>query len=588
MLVYGDRIRREVPSGKLLGIVEMLRAVAAAPPGIERHGRLVRAFTEASELFQGVADAAFAVNGCDTDTPLQDRLMALLVEIARAVSTSWQSGFEVLPNLPLALAEAITGEGLPESIQVKTAEGYAFYALYPEAYAIATEAVAREGPTTVIGIRSIGAGLAAMATAVTGASMPATVRPVGPPFGRTLSLAPDLAARLTADPTQRFVVADEGPGLSGSSFGAVADALQQRDVPEERIVFLPSHAGDLGPQADPRHRSRWGRARRPVVEFDALVAGDRHPNHRLAHWIADLIGECDEPLRDISGGAWRTLRFEGESDWPAAHLQQERRKFLARTADGLWLVKFAGLGRAGPRKLARAQALAAAGFAPQIAGHRHGFLVERWRSDAALLDPPVFDRRELVGQVGRYLAFRAGEFPAEPGSGASLEELWAMARHNAGQALGAEASACFGERIGRVRALERRVRRVETDSRMHAWEWLCAPDGRLIKTDALDHHDAHDLVGCQDVAWDVAGAMIELDLSPAEAEDLCAVIERESGHPVDPELLAVLTPCYVAFQMGHHLLGAESLAGFPAEAARMRRAGWRYAARFGPVLDAVR
>ena len=44
----------------------------------------------------------------------------------------------------------------------------------------------------------------------------------------------------------------------------------------------------------------------------------------------------------------------------------------------------------------------------------------------------------LAGHVGRYLGFRAQRFPAEAGRGASLAELRAMARHNAGQALGEE------------------------------------------------------------------------------------------------------------------------------------------------------
>ena len=80
----------------------------------------------------------------------------------------------------------------------------------------------------------------------------------------------------------------------------------------------------------------------------------------------------------------------------------------------------------------------------------------------------------------------------------------------------------------RIGALERGLRRTETDNRLHVWEWLIRPDGRLLKTDALDHHAAHDLVGCQDVAWDVAGAVVELDLSPPEQDELCAII-RGSG-----------------------------------------------------------
>ena len=40
----------------------------------------------------------------------------------------------------------------------------------------------------------------------------------------------------------------------------------------------------------------------------------------------------------------------------------------------------------GARKLARARSLHAAGFTPEVAGFRHGFLVERWIDGAVSLD----------------------------------------------------------------------------------------------------------------------------------------------------------------------------------------------------------
>ena len=64
-----------------------------------------------------------------------------------------------------------------------------------------------------------------------------------------------------------------------------------------------------------------------------------------------------------------------------------------------------------------------------------------------------------------------------------------------------------------IAALSRRVRPIRVDGRMHPWEWIVGRDGALVKTDALDHHQAHDLIGCQDAAWDLAGAAIEFDLN---------------------------------------------------------------------------
>jgi hypothetical protein len=247
-------------------------------------------------------------------------------------------------------------------------------------------------------------------------------------------------------------------------------------------------------------------------------------------------------------------------------------------------LKFAGLGD-DARKLARARLMSEAGFTPPVVGHRHGFLVERWIADATPLDPARVDRACLVDTVGRYLAFRARHFPAATRRGASLEKLVAMARHNTTQALGSGAAAALDALVPRLPELEREVRPIEIDGRMHAWEWLVLPDGSLLKTDALDHHAAHDLVGCQDVAWDVVGAMVELGLTAAETAGLEAVLERETGRALRPELLRLHEVCYLAFQLGAQTRAAAALAGFQAEAERLERRRDRYAAALKRALS---
>jgi hypothetical protein len=301
--------------------------------------------------------------------------------------------------------------------------------------------------------------------------------------------------------------------------------------------------------------------------------------------MADLVGEADGPLEEISGGGWRPLRYAREADWPASNLYLERRKFLLRAGGGTWLLKFAGLGREGARKLERARALHAAGLAPAVAGYRHGFLVERWIGGAPSLDQGLVGARDgLVAHVGRYLGFRARHFPAGPERGASLARLWEMARFNTGLALGEDLARKLDRWAPALDRLEGRVRRVETDNRLHAWEWLLMRDGRLLKTDALDHHAGHDLVGCQDIAWDVVGAAIELGLSRPARDRLCGVVEVETGRAVDPDLLALLAPCYVALQLGDRALATEIVAEWPAEVDRLRAAVGRYARRLRRAL----
>jgi hypothetical protein len=306
--------------------------------------------------------------------------------------------------------------------------------------------------------------------------------------------------------------------------------------------------------------------------------------HRLDAWVADLTSRPERPLQDVSGGAWRARCFADEGDWPPCHIQQERRKFLLRAGGETWLVKFAGLGRYGAEKLDLARRLYAAGFAPEPAGYRHGFLVERWMGDAVPLSAAVVDRGSLVERLGSYIGFRALAFPAEPDQGAALGELFRMARHNAASGLDEEAAIAIEPWRPRLQHLQGLACKARTDNRLHAWEWLRTADGRLLKTDALDHHAGHDLVGCQDAAWDIAGATIEFDLSSDELAELRKVYERVAERPMSHDLLAFYEVCYAAFQLGHWSMAADALADLPAEVLRTRAAAERYRDKLGQIL----
>jgi hypothetical protein len=571
MLVYGDIETIESVGARQAALEGLLAEIRAMTPGVERHGALVSAFIGASELVQGLIDAAFHDRGLDTLSHGHEEAMESLSSLAHAVAQSWWSGFEA--ELPQRVLDGLLSVDPSRTIRAKQAEGYAFYALYPESYLEAARASDLGPDTQVIGIRSIGTGLGALVAAALGAPPPFTVRPVGHPFGREVKVDPATTARLTRDTTKAFAIVDEGPGLSGSSFGAVADWLEAAGVPRRQIHFFPSHGGPLGPQASERHQERWGQARRHLVSLDDLLLRPSAPHH-LASWIEEVLGPLDSPLEEISGGAWRSERYPDEAHWPASNIQQERRKFLAQAGGRSWLVKFAGLGEMGAKKFRMARQLHEAGFTPEVVGHCHGFLVERWHEDAQSLDQASFDRSRLVEQVGAYLSVRSRHLPLVEHQGASLAELRHMAVYNTRQALGDDAASVLDSSLADPATLDEKVRKICTDNRMHAWEWLVS-GSRLIKTDALDHGVAHDLIGCQDIAWDVAGAMAELTLSEDEASRLCGIIRRESGAPVHLDLLSFLLPCYLAFQMGAHLMAAHSLGEGP-EAQRLRQAANRY------------
>jgi hypothetical protein len=128
------------------------------------------------------------------------------------------------------------------------------------------------------------------------------------------------------------------------------------------VTYLPSHAGEPGPQADPAHRDRWRQARRVVTALDTPALGEGTPARRLDRWVGDLVGPILEPRRDLSGGRWREVRGLDAPATPSL----ERHKFLYRTASGDWLAKFAGLGEGGATK-ARGPAAGGGGV---FAAHR--------------------------------------------------------------------------------------------------------------------------------------------------------------------------------------------------------------------------
>jgi hypothetical protein len=240
----------------------------------------------------------------------------------------------------------------------------------------------------------------------------------------------------------------------------------------------------------------------------------------------------------------------------------------------MWLVKFAGLGEFGETKLRKAQVLWQAGFAPEPAGLCHGFIVERWIGGLPL-PHAARDRDRLVDTIGRYLGLRArGLRPSN--EGASLKTLAEMARVNVGEALGAEAALGLEPMLLPALTAGLALQPCDTDNRMHNWEWLVSDDGRLIKTDGLDHSSGHDLVGCQDICWDVAAAEIEHRLNPTESLALRVIVADEAGQPVEPVLVDFYACCYLAFQIGLWQFAAGS--NSPADAERARARSAHYAA----------
>jgi len=347
-----------------------------------------------------------------------------------------------------------------------------------------------------------------------------TVRPHGHPFHRRLRLAEDLRSALTRDADTLFVVVDEGPGLSGSSFAAVAEALSELGVADERIVFMPAWVPDGSSFLSREASERWQRH----AKYAADTAAPEVPcEHRI----------------ELSAGAWRQIFYADECEYPAVQPQHEVRKFLCRADEALTITRFAGLARYGQEKLDRARTLAEAGFSMAPIRLEEGWLMLEFVPGRPLVADDVCD--ELIDRMAAYIAFRGRAFAT--GAPCSTDALADMIRVNANidpppAPAGAEA--------------------VITDGRMMPHEWIAASAGYL-KTDALDHGDNHFLPGPTDICWDLAGAMIEWQLDESGRARLLEQYVRESADRDAPERLQFYLIAYAAFRMGYTRLAITAL-----------------------------
>jgi hypothetical protein len=220
---------------------------------------------------------------------------------------------------------------------------------------------------------------------------------------------------------------------------------------------------------------------------------------------------------------------------------------------------------------ARAEALAEAGWAPrpEAPPHALGFIpypfsgrpLERHDRDV-----------ELPAALGAYCADRTALFPAEP----DVAGLSAMARTNIALESGLQLPDDW------QLACERPI---IADARMLPHEWLRAPGGGLLKSDAAAHGDDHLYPGPVDVAWDLAGAIVEWDLDEGQRQALVASYRTRSGD--DPTgRLPAHELAYAAFRA---CASAMAAAGAGAdEAERLSRDRERYRQRLRDRLAVIR
>ena len=167
---------------------------------------------------------------------------------------------------------------------------------------------------------------------------------------------------------------------------------------------------------------------------------------------------------------------------------------------------------------------------------------------------------DLAQRVAEYLVFRRTEFPAETDASALHE----MVIHNLRALLDLDLAGFDLETVAPCIC----------DARLMPHEWIRTPDGRILKTDATTHGDDHFYPGSCDIAWDVAGAIIEWKLNDASEADFVSRYERLSSDHVRNRLPQYKI-AYAAFRAAYARMAASTMSGTP-EAERFIRACERY------------
>ena len=540
MIVYGHRsVTLNLP--QILAVLSRRAGDAAAP---RSRDTIVDLFVDFGEAYAAVADGVMprVDDVCPALEPwsavmalLGDAVCARHADDDDACGRSLRAaavGLDALAPLAAQLAHVAAG----------VHEGFAYFALFPEQYVRAAEEFVRTlkpSAVTLLGLRGIGAPLAFLvASAAARAGIEVSVfsaRPRGHPFARRLDLSAALLRRIASGAAGYAAVVDEGPGLSGSSFAAGVDAFLSAGFAQHRIVLFPSWRPRPAALKSGRARAVFETTRQFVTDFQHVFR--------------------DGDTVDYSGGLWRAAVYgRDHASWPAVNPQHERRKY--RSPDGRIISRFAGFGRHGEALHRRAETLAATGFVAPPHGVDSGFLAETWL-DGTPLDSNAGSLSAFLETVAAYIAFVGRTFAT--GRAAPTEDLVEMIRVNSEEA-GIPVE-FIRDRLDRVN-LSVPGAEVAVDGRMLPHEWIQIGD-RFVKTDALDHHADDFLPGCRDIAWDLAGTIVEFNLRASAAAVLVERYWRRSGDDSIRYRLRFYITAYAAYRLGYAAFAAASLAGTP-------------------------
>jgi hypothetical protein len=523
MYVFRDG-RRSVSGSELLAALRRELQRWQSSSAAEREDRALSALVAAGELECALLDSPTA----------DGNSLSLAAKLTEQIAANFLDGIAPAPSILLA-TEQLPVSG---SYQVAVQEGFAYYALHPRKMAMLLENLPRAARMAVVGIRSIGVTLSAVAcAAMRRRGTPCTrinVRPTGHPYDRALELTDELRRWVAEAGDAGFLVVDEGPGISGSSFLAVAEGLMACGVEASRIQLVGSRQADASALRAAEAERRWPRFTFHVMQTAPIAPAD--------------AGES------LSGGAWRRRFLCDEGTMPASWAPLEAAKFLS--SDERTIFRFEGFGHYGEAIGRRARLLAAHGFSPAYLGNFSGFGRYRLLHGCRLLREDLAP--ELLVRMADYLALRAATLESREQQSPELET---MLRWNWQQE--------FGTELGASECELRAERVVVCDGRVMPHEWLRTASGTVLKLDAASDGDNHFFPGPCDIAWDVAGAIVEWEMEEAVRKQFISEYEARTGDAVSRRLGPYLL-AYTIFRLGWCKMAALAMQGEYDEALLLR------------------
>jgi hydroxymethylpyrimidine pyrophosphatase-like HAD family hydrolase len=311
------------------------------------------------------------------------------------------------------------------------------------------------------------------------------------------------------------VLVDDPPHSGGTLLSAIAIAVQAGFRRDALFVLAPTH---------PAKRD-WAKnfPERMVVTLapDAWHKRELMREERVAAQLAEYVGDCEVTASERAE-RYTALLHSSSAD---ARVPRMKRVYEVRARGEAMFVlaKSVGWGFLGYPAFLAAERLA--GRVPRLLGLRDGILYTQYV-------PQSGEARPRAEEIADYIAARARSLRPD----AAPNALAVKSRNGAVRLLEKSLAGAYGRLLGtamrpQVGAELRKLPCANpawVDGNMQASEWIAGPGGAL-KTD-FEHHGAGKAgVNVLDPAFDLAGAIINCDLSADDEQRLLDRYIEASG-----------------------------------------------------------